>query len=103
MKVFLMGAVTGGFAVAGLYFFRFWTETRDRLFLIFALAFWLLGLARLGVALSGAASEPQTWFFAVRLSAYLLILLAIADKNGFWRRRAGGPGEASRPLESAEV
>ena len=30
------GAIVMGYAVAGLFFLRFWRETRDRLFLIFA-------------------------------------------------------------------
>ena len=33
------GAIMMGYLVAGLFFLRFWQETRDRLFLIFAVAF----------------------------------------------------------------
>ena len=43
---FLSGAITMGFLAGGLFFLRFWRETRDQLFLTFAVAFWLLGLVQ---------------------------------------------------------
>jgi hypothetical protein len=75
------GAITMGYAVAGLFFLRFWQETRDRLFLIFAIAFWMLGLQRLALALSRNMVEDDTGLYLVRLFAFLLILGAIIDKN----------------------
>ena len=48
---FLSGAITMGFLVAGFFFLRFWKRTRDSLFLAFAAAFWLLGLAQALLAL----------------------------------------------------
>jgi hypothetical protein len=75
------GAITMGYAVAGLFFLRFWQETRDRLFLIFAIAFWMLGLQRLALALSRNMVEDDTVLYLVRLFAFLLILGAIIDKN----------------------
>jgi Family of unknown function (DUF5985) len=75
------GAIVMGYAVAGLYFLRFWRQTGDRLFLIFAIAFWLLGLQRLALALSAETAETHTGLYLVRLFAFLLILLAIVDKN----------------------
>ncbi len=79
------GAIVMGYAVAGLFFARFWRQTRDRLFLIFALSFWLLGVQRLALALTSRPVESDTGFYLVRLFAFLLILLAILDKN-----RGGG-------------
>ena len=35
--------------VVALFFLRFWRETRDRLFVIFAAAFALLGITRLAL------------------------------------------------------
>jgi hypothetical protein len=78
------GAIAMGYAVAGLYFLRFWRETRDRLFLIFAFAFWLLGVQRLALIVSREMVEDNTGLYLVRLFAFLLILGAIVDKN---RRR----------------
>jgi len=75
------GAITMGYAVAGLFFLRFWRETRDRLFFIFAGAFWVLGLQRLVLVFSRDMIEDHTPLYLVRLFAFLLILGAILDKN----------------------
>jgi hypothetical protein len=75
------GAILMGYAVAGLFFLRFWRDTRDRLFLIFAIAFWILGLQRLALALTRDMMETQTELYLIRLFAFLLILGAIVDKN----------------------
>ena len=75
------GAIVMGYAVAGLFFARFWRQTHDRLFLIFAIAFWLLGVQRLALALTAEMVESQTGFYLLRLFAFLLILAAIIDKN----------------------
>jgi hypothetical protein len=75
------GAILMGYTVAGLFFLRFWRETRDRLFLIFAVAFWMLGAQRLALALTREMLESQTGLYLVRLVAFLLILAAILDKN----------------------
>jgi hypothetical protein len=75
------GAIVMGYVVAGLFFMRFWRETRDRLFLIFSLAFWLLGTQRLALALSSSDAEARTGLYLLRLFAFLLILGAIIDKN----------------------
>lgn len=78
---FLAGAVTAGFVVSGLFFFRFWHRTRDSLFLAFAFAFWLLGLAQGILALGNVPVEERSLIFLIRLGAFALILLAIARKN----------------------
>jgi hypothetical protein len=75
------GAITMGYAVVGLFFLRFWRETRDRLFLIFAIAFWLLGLQRVALVFTPHMAETGTGLYLVRLFAFLLILAAIIDKN----------------------
>ncbi len=75
------GAIAMGYAVAGLFFLRFWRETRDRLFLIFSWAFWLLAVQRLALVLSREMIEDYTGLYLVRLFAFLLILWAIIDKN----------------------
>jgi hypothetical protein len=69
-----------GCFVAGLFFLRFWRKTRDRLFAIFAAAFWLLGANWLALAFT-EVDEVKTWLYAVRLLAFILILFAIIDKN----------------------
>lgn len=81
----ISGLLVMGYAVAGLFFLRFWRETRDRLFGIFAGAFWLLALQRLLLALFQNPNDEQVWLYGIRLLAFVLILFAIVDKN-----RGGG-------------
>lgn len=69
-----------GFAVAGLFFFRFWRDTLDRLFLFFALSFWLQAMTRVALSLVGQPDERAYWYL-VRLVAFLLLAVAIAMKN----------------------
>lgn len=81
IALLVSGAIVMGYGVAGLFFLRFWRETRDRLFVIFAGAFWILGLQRLALAFSRNMVEDDTGLYLVRLFAFLLILGAIGDKN----------------------
>lgn len=81
MQTFISGAMTMGYAMAALFFLRFWSGTRDRLFLFFSLAFWILALQRAALGLTGESMEDQTMLYVMRLIAFILILIAIADKN----------------------
>ena len=78
---YVSGAITMGQLIAGLFFLRFWTRTRDRLFLAFAAAFWLLAINQGIIALAGIPREEQSWVYVLRLAAFLLIILAIVSKN----------------------
>jgi amino acid transporter len=77
----ISGALVMGYFVAGLYFLRFWRDTRDRLFGIFAAAFWLLAAQRAALALTVDPTGEQVLLYSVRLLAFVLILAAIIDKN----------------------
>jgi hypothetical protein len=81
MEQFIMGAITMGSTIVALFFLRFWKETGDRLFAMFAAAFLLLGITRLGLAFSPDLSEGHTLWYWVRLAAFLVIIVAIIDKN----------------------
>lgn len=83
---FLSGMVAGGFAIAALFFLRFWRRTSDGLFLAFAGAFFLLGTAQGLLALGGFPVEERSWIYLLRLAAFSLILLAIYNKNRASRR-----------------
>jgi hypothetical protein len=78
---FVSGAITIGFLIVGLFFLRFWSRTRDRLFLTFAAAFWLLAVNQALVALAGIPREEQSWIYLIRLLAFILIIVAIVHKN----------------------
>ena len=73
-------AATAGWTV-GLFFFRFWRDTGDRLFLLFGSAFWLLSLTWLLLALLDPAAETRPYVYAIRLVAFGLIIAATIDKN----------------------
>lgn len=81
MEELLMGGIAMASAVAALFFLRFWRDTGDRLFAIFSIAFLLLAITRVGLALSSEPTEGQTHWYWVRLAAFVLIFLAIVDKN----------------------
>ncbi len=83
-----IGIIAMGYAVGALFFFRFWRESRDRLFLIFGIAFATLGLQQLLYGLTSEASESPALLYLIRLIAFILILLAILDKNLKARRRS---------------
>jgi uncharacterized membrane protein YoaK (UPF0700 family) len=85
MDQLMMGMIAMASWVAGLFFLRFWRDTRDRLFLIFAVAFWLLGGTRIALALMTERAEHEHLYW-VRLLAFVLILVAIIDKN--WPRKS---------------
>ena len=78
---FLSGAVAAGFVVAALFFLRFWRRTHDSLFLAFALAFLLLGLAQALLSVANVPVEERSWIYLFRLAAFALILVAIVRKN----------------------
>ena len=85
MKLFIDGSIMMAFCVAGLFFLRFWVRTHDRLFIMFAIAFFIMAVNRvfqLVTVLNGASGdESQTLIYSIRLAAFFIILLAIVDKN----------------------
>ena len=81
---FLGGAVAMGFAVAALFFLRFWHRTREGLFLAFAGSFLLLAVTQALLTLSGIPVEERSWLYLLRLGAFLLILAAM-----WWQNRGG--------------
>lgn len=81
MENLLRGMIAMGFATAGLFFLRFWWDSRDRFFALFALAFFALGLNRVFIAFVEHGSEVSTYLYIVRLLAFVIILFAIVDKN----------------------
>jgi Family of unknown function (DUF5985) len=83
---FLWGALTMAGLVAGLFFFRFWRLSRDRLFLLMGIAFWVLALNWLGLAVLPRIDESRHYVYLLRLLAFLLIIAGIVDKNRSARR-----------------
>jgi Ca2+/Na+ antiporter len=78
----LLGGVVLALAlVAALLFFRAYRRTRDRLFLLFGIAFVIIALERalLAIVSHPEANEPMD--FVPRLVAFGIILYAIIDRN----------------------
>jgi hypothetical protein len=78
---FLNGAIAMGFALAGVYFLRFWRDTRDRLFVYFAAAFGVLMLERIGMLYVGPDEAARATVYIARLAGFSLIILGIVEKN----------------------
>lgn len=70
-----------GCFAAALFFVGFWRRSRDRFFALFASAFLLLGVSWLVHVLIGAANEFNRSVYLTRLVAFLLIILAVIEKN----------------------
>lgn len=81
MIEFLSGAVTMGFVIGAVFFLRFWRRTRDRFFVAFAVAFLLLALNQALAQWLGAADERVMYTYLLRVLGFVMILVAIIDKN----------------------
>ena len=84
LEDFLGGAVAMGFAVAALFFLKFWRRTHEGLFLAFSASFLLLAATQALLTLSGIPTEERSWLYLLRLLAFLLILGAM-----WWQNRRG--------------
>lgn len=78
---FLLGVIATSSVTAGVFFLRFWKDTRDSLFLSFAIAFIIEGLNRAMVLFLERPNEGTPIIYIVRLVVFLVILQAIMKKN----------------------
>jgi len=81
IESFLIGVIATSSLLAGLFFLRFWRDTRDSFFLAFAASFTIEGLSRVAALCFSRPNEGNPWYYLVRLLAFLLILFAILRKN----------------------
>jgi hypothetical protein len=81
MYDFISGMIAMGYLVAGVFFLRFWRDTRDRLFAMFGAAFFILALQRFGLEFAKGLPEHEPLWYFVRLLAFVIIIAAIVDKN----------------------
>jgi hypothetical protein len=68
-------------AAAGLFFVRFWRQSGDRLFAFFGAAFWVLALSWALLALINPVDETRPYVYAIRLVAFVLMIVGMIDKN----------------------
>lgn len=67
--------------VIGVRFLKYWRLSHDPFFVWFAAAFWVFGAGQVIRTLDIAQSEHAHLVFLPRLAGYLMILLAILNKN----------------------
>ncbi len=78
---FLLGVIATASLSAGVFFLKFWRDTRDSFFLAFAASFLIEGLNRSAVLLFDKPNDGSPWTYFIRLLSLLLILGAILKKN----------------------
>lgn len=78
---FLLGVIAMASVTAGVFFLKFWRDTRDLLFLAFAVTFLVEGFNRTSVLFLADPSEGSPRIYLVRFFAFLLLLAAILKKN----------------------
>jgi uncharacterized membrane protein HdeD (DUF308 family) len=78
---FLLGAIATLCLVISLILLRSWLDARDRLFFLFALAFCVEGVNRAALATQPSPNEAEPAFYVIRLVSFLIILVAIVDRN----------------------
>ena len=76
--MFAGGIMVSAWAIS-VFFMRFWRKTGDRLFVLFAIAFFLMGVER--VVIVSLPAKHQFAAYSIRLCAFLLIILAGWQKN----------------------
>jgi len=79
--IVLTGAVAMASFVAMLFFLRFWRQTRDSFFLLFAIAFSIEAVSCFSLGLVQFSDEPEPFYYVPRLITFGLIILAIVLKN----------------------
>ena len=86
MTDFLAGALCAMSLVAALYFWRSWRDTRDRLFVFFGSAFVLFAVHWASLVFIPSHLEAEHRVYLLRLAAFVLLLIGIAEKNRRDRR-----------------
>jgi hypothetical protein len=82
MSEFLQGATFLGSLAVAVCFLRFWRESREPLFLVFAGAFTVFAVNRVALAVLDDGDETQRlWVYATRALAFSLIAGAVVHQN----------------------
>ena len=81
LVAFLNGALALACVAVGLVFLKFWRVSRDRFFVFFASAFWAFALGSTLRTVLARESEHGYLVFLPRLLGFVIIAIAILDKN----------------------
>lgn len=78
---FMHGGLTAITLIAAVLFARAWHRSRDRFYLLFGIAFGFLAVHWLALGVAGPPGIVRVWPYMTRLAAFVMILVAIVDKN----------------------
>jgi hypothetical protein len=81
LLIFLQGISSTAACVSGLFFLKFWRNSRDTLFAFFAAAFAILGLSWALLAIVAPTQESRPYIYGLRLIAFGLMIAGIVAKN----------------------
>ena len=87
MNEFFSGMSMVTFFASALFFFKFWRASHERFFLYFFHATLLLGLERIVLLMvtrfnvTLPVAESLAWVYLIRLLAFVIIIVAILDRN----------------------
>jgi hypothetical protein len=81
MYTFFSGVTATGNLIAAAFFLRFWSQSREGLFLFFAGAFALFAVTPILIGLLNIPQTQQSEFFLFRLAGFVLIIIGIAWTN----------------------
>jgi uncharacterized membrane protein YoaK (UPF0700 family) len=84
LNIYLYGFCSATFACAALFFVRFWRQTSDRFFALFAVGFACVALNYAALPALRLDEASRQYVYLLRLVGFLFIVGAIVDKN---RRR----------------
>lgn len=87
---FLFGAISTASVVVGLFFWKYYLRTKDRLLLYFGVSFFMMAVERMLLAsmMDPAQGEARSWVYVIRLFSFSLIIYGIYEKNRVPRRTA---------------
>jgi hypothetical protein len=77
----MLGAIVMGDLIVALFFLKFWRVTGDRFFLFFAASFAAGAVSRVIIDPGLPPFGIEEFGYFVRLLSYLIIVVAIVDKN----------------------
>lgn len=81
LQSFLHGGIVVLSFIAGLQFLKFYRLSRDRFFLWFAGAFWIFATGWIIRVFDSNPDEHAHLVYLPRLVGFVMILIAILDKN----------------------
>jgi uncharacterized membrane protein YfhO len=78
---FLRGGTMVALFAIGLYFFRFWRDSNDRLFAWFSAAFFIMAFSQKAAMFWRDSGDHAPYAYWLRLIAFFFIIIGIVEKN----------------------